>query len=748
MVSKKQIIMELLKASKTVKNPDAAKAASELDTLKGAVISYESDAETGLKSGLQNASTLSKITNDSENALASAMAKISMEGGETFNPTVAQRHAMVAAAKYVGSKDSIMKTISLLGENPSSISTVDGRSVSFESIDLRHVVNSQDIKNLVPSLESFDPQRIENSVRYSMTVNFLCSRQDEFGEAFFPTITVDTVNSGFRMDVELYDFVSDFVREIDGSLDDDKFNRRSLVKAQYDNELLLKDYNKVYPIFRKGTNDAEFLANYTWTERVGDEIVTTAPLTVGQKHNLLALSQTDKTLATGLYTNTDSLDRRIELKHLYLQVQGQDAQGADVTEVFRLNTEGIANAIFQATQTGHSKDLTINFTSRVLGLNTSKSLTVEDSVSKILDSLADNHSIELEITANGSANTETGTVVLYGNAVSLRNVRNSDGKVLDVNSEAYKAVKAALAKVSLIGYDLNAGRTNTNLRTRGQRLEINRYTEVYPIPVRSDINVELPIDVSQGDQTDAALVEAQVTAIGAYCSAHAVDTLIRTADKLREMKANGTLVNVDRYEGLTIGRYRVDGYYYSETVDVAAQMDSRESNKRFEDVQRYIIDKLYNVVVDMAVESKYLQAFKQAYGKDGNAQINVVIGTDPSIAKFLLCACEGNVLTLGGNYKAIVVETPNPRVKGKMFVSFTILDENRNTTVNDLNFGQMLWSPAIVLDLAKPEGNAYTRTVRSIPRYWHQVNLPIIAEFTIADTKNAFNKNTIQFKQV
>ena len=739
MLSKKYVISELLKTSSTVKAADSQRAGDEIDGLKGKVLSFES----GETRGLDNSPILGKITTDAENALNSALAKLSLEG-QGYSLTAAQQAAMTASAKYVGSKQAISKTLAAIGGADSKFRTIDNREVSLESLDLRHLANVDDIKNLSVSLEAFDPQKIENSVRYTMTVNFMCARQDDFSEAFFPTISIDTLNSGFRMDIESFDFVSDFTREIDGSLDDEKFKRRSLVKAQYDNELLLKDYNLVFPILRTGENETHFLNTINWVEKVGDEDVTVSPLTTNTKHNLLGLSQTEKTLQTGLFTNTDSLDRRIELKNLYVQIEGKDKDKSPATEVFKLVTEGIANALFKAAPVGNSKDMTLNFNSVILGFNTSDTRVVDGNVSKIFEPLTDNHSIELEVVVSGTANTQSGTIAVYGNQISVRKIRNSAGKEIDAASSTFKTIAEAIAKMTIVGFDVNAGRTNSNLRTRGQRIEINRYSEDYPIPVRSDINIELPIDISTGNESDIALVDAQVTAIGAYCSAHAVDTLVKLSDKLRDMKANGTLANVDRFEGLTIGRYYVDGYYYSESIDVSSQLDSREAN----DVRSFLIDKIYNMVVDMAIESKYLQVFKQMYGKENKSVITAVVGTDPSISKFLLAGCESNIIPVGPNYQLMVVDTPNPRIKGKIYISFTILDEFRNTAANPLNFGQMLWSPAIVLDLNKPEGGAYTRTIRSIPRYWHQCNLPIMIELNIADTKNAFNKNVLHIKNV
>ena len=699
------------------------------------------------------------MQNNAEVALTTALTNLGLESSDSAI-TPAQKKAVESVVKYVGSKNALISTLNGLGQASNSFERFDGnnfvQSYSLESLELNHFTSASEFNNgigksmanLVVSNESFDGQRLENSIKFSMAVNFMCARQDPLSELFFPTITVDTLTSGYQMDIESYDFASDFTREITGELDDDKFLRKSLIKHQFDNDILLKDYNLVYPIYRHDQNAAHFLNGHNTKATVGDETIDTAPLLVGMEHNLLGMSQTDKTLASGLYTQTDSLDRRMELTNLYIKIEGQDRESQPATEYFRLTTEGLPGAIFAPVSAGQSKELQLNLSTKSLGLNTSKSVTSDGKDSKILDALANDHSVEFSILIGGRANTQTGTTVVSGGIIKISKIRNSEGVELGDKDVTYQAISAALAKISIVAYDLKAGRTNSNFRTRGQRIEINRYSERYPIGIRSDIFVELPVNAQAGDETDLSLVTGQVTALGAYCSAHALDTMLKMADKLKEMTETKTIMNTVGFEGLTLGRYYVDGYYYEEAFDVAESMDSRESGKRFNDVRSFLIDKIYNLVVDAAVDSKYKAAFDHVYGKTSSKKITVGIATDPAIKKFLLAGVDGDTIQLGGEYEGIIRDTLNPRLKGKVVISFVVIDEETNVKPNPLNFGHMLWSPAIVVDLTKNEGNAYTRTVRTIPRYLHQVNVPVMVVLNVADTKNAFNKNQLHVKSM
>lgn len=759
--TQKGIIKTLLKSTGSIKTKDAEALGNEIGgiTQIDATVSFEDDRFKSMRYSMD-------IQNKADLALTTALTELGLESNDSYI-TPAQKKAVESVVKYVGSKNALVSTLNGLGQASNSFERFDGnnfvKSFSLESLELNHFTNSSDfsngigksIANLVLSNESFDGQRLENSIKFSMAVNFMCARQDPLSELFFPTITVDTLTTGYQMDIESYDFASDFTREITGELDDDKILRKSLIKHQFDNDILLKDYNVVYPIYRQDQNAAHFLNGHNTKATVGDETVDTAPLLVDMEHNLLGMSQTEKTLASGLYTQTDSLDRRMELINIYIKIEGKDSSSHDVTEYFKLSTEGLPGAIFAPVTSGQSKDLQLNLSTKTLGLNTSKSVTsANKSVtsankeSKILDALSDDHSIEFGIFISGRSNVQTGTTIVSGGNIKITKIRNKEGIELGSSDDTYRAISAALSKISIVAYDLKAGRTNSNFRTRGQRIEINRYSERYPIGIRSDIFVELPVNAQAGDETDLSLVTGQVTALGAYCSAHALDTMLKMADKLKEMTETKTIKNTVGFEGLTLGRYYVDGYYYEEAFDVAESMDSRESGKRFNDVRSFLIDKIYNLVVDAAVESKYKAAFDHVYGKTSSKKITVGIATDPAIKKFLLAGVDGDVIQLGGEYEAIIRDTLNPRLKGKIILSFVIIDEETNVKPNPLNYGHMLWSPAIVVDLTKNEGNAYTRTVRTIPRYLHQVNVPVMIVLDIADTKNAFNKNQLHVKSM
>jgi hypothetical protein len=73
----------------------------------------------------------------------------------------------------------------------------------------------------------------------------------------------------------------------------------------------------------------------------------------------------------------------------------------------------------------------------------------------------------------------------------------------------------------------------------------------------------------------------------------------------------------------------------------------------------------------------------------------VIVGTDPVIYNYL--QSDGDLRTLGETFDVRIVSTLDHRVAGKIFLSFGVFDSARNTGINPLNFGNMLWSPELTI---------------------------------------------------
>ena len=125
----------------------------------------------------------------------------------------------------------------------------DIKQVSALSIGVEDGLDVGEVsQQLSLATESYDPQKLNNAVYFSIVHNLAAATQDAFAEAFFPTITIAPEQSGIDVVVQFTSIYKEFTRSIKGT--PDKFNRVPLAKSLYDNSIMGIDKFKVVPVFR------------------------------------------------------------------------------------------------------------------------------------------------------------------------------------------------------------------------------------------------------------------------------------------------------------------------------------------------------------------------------------------------------------------------------------------------------------------------------------------------------------------
>lgn len=613
--------------------------------------------------------------------------------------------------------------------------TINGAELGVEDI-----LDPMSIAN-----EAYDGQATNNAIYFSIVSSFMAATQDKFGETFFPTITIDPVVAGAAIECEFTSLYNEVTRSKDGSSDKKKFNKTPIVKAVYDNDLFGHDKNKVIPVVRP-ENSSVLLSNIvTFVETDGVEEIETAPLAFGKTIGLLGISQTDSMLAKGVMDNTDALDRRLVLDKVYFSLTGDNDgdNGTDpVTEYFATPVSMFPHSNFTYTTQDHNKDLGLTFGTEYVTLVTGTSSTVTGAASGILAQLTPGYTIRLKMVLHGDANTQSGDISVYASGMELVEVKDSAGNVLPTTSSEYASVKSVIDSVKLEGYTVEAYRTVSNLRTRGQLVTTDRYTQIYTVPLRSGVSVLAPINNATGDDNDAARLTSQITYAGIKCSIDAVKTLVNYADMLNNVTNNGVASSAAL---MGVGQYFVDAYYNEISLDVAAHVDSIKSKDRLADIKALLVNKIKNEVVNMAIHSNYAVANQILNGNVGG-KISVIIGTDPITAQYLT-GDDGKV-DLGMDYEAVVVSTPNKLIANKIYITFGVFDSNRNVKANPLNFGQNFWSPTITTDVVRTVNGSTSRELTSMNRYLHITNLPILAVVNVQNIKDALGSVPVKFLNV
>lgn len=687
------------------------------------ITTYVLSGESMDKSGQEvAASALERLNDTVEDTLQMVLGQEDYESGQFTDAQYAAAKAIAGLAanpkEYIGNIDNL-KQVQVSGAQ---------KSISVESLGVEDAIPAGQI-----SAEAFDGQSISNAMFFSIAYNFGAARQDAFGEAFFPTVVIDPAVSGFNIETEFTSLMTEFERSVTGSLDSKKFNRVPIVKAIYDNDLFSNDKNKVVPVKRAENADL-FVAGYEFADTTAGESITTAPLKFGKKFSLLGISQTDALLAKGVMDNTDALDRTMNIDKIFYSITGDNGSGSDVTDLFAVNASVFPHSNFTYSTQDHMKDLSLAFSTESVIVNTGNTKTVQGAASAVLAQLPADHSVKLGLTLHGDSNTQSGDLGVYASRLEVVAIYDAAGNELPSTNGDYATIKAVFDNLKLEGYTVEAYRTNSNLRTRGQLITSDRYNQIYTVPLRSGITVQMPVNNNTGTDNDAAKLTSQIQAAGIKTSIYAVKTLVEHADMLHNVTNNGADINVDL---MGIARHHVDPYYNEITIDLADFVDSVKSSERIADIRAALLNKIKDEALNMYTMSNYGVALEVLRGNVGG-KTTVLIGTDPKTKNYITGG--ESKISLGDDFEAVVVSTPNKLIKGKIYITFGVFDDQRNVVANPLNFGVCAWAPTITTDVVRTVGGSTTRELHNVPRFLHVVNLPIMARINVSDTNAVLEK--------
>lgn len=589
------------------------------------------------------------------------------------------------------------------------------------------------------STEAYDERDNKNAQLYSIIYNLLSSRQDEFGELFFPTIVINPNEVGITLSVKLFYVYNDFKRSTSGALAN--YGRKSVIRAYADAEILKNELTRVVPVLRKGggadDNTDKFVAETEvpgWSVDLGTNVsVPTGALKVDQKIDFIGISQTNELLNSGIMGPTDSLDTYIKLEAVYVRV----TDGTN-TNVIKVNTENLPAATFTYAPQGNYRRmiLAMDTDGVVLDKNT---VDVKGAAPAALAELA-NHKIRVQLSMNGNVTIDKGEGQVSRGSLSLVAVRNNAGQL--VTGSTFESLADKLATAEVIGYNVTAFRANSNIRQRGQLLDSQVEFRAIAVPYRSPMSVLMPAINATGD--DNAALQTLITATGIRVSNEAVTALLK-AQKALEAYNGVADANGELPEMSAIGHFYVKPVSFTESIDLAETVDSLKSHERFKDIRASLIEKLRFYANEMYRQSEYKAAAAVLTGNVG-FKPTVIVGTDPVIANYLML--DGDLRDLGETFDLKIVSTLDDRVKGKIFMSFGVFDASRNTSINPLNFGNMLYSPEMTTVMPVSRDGQVSKELIVTPRFIHIVNSPIMTLLEVSNLpavtgKVALNMNAV-----
>lgn len=642
-----------------------------------------------------------------ESDLGLRVATESGEGGD-YNP--ARLHAASTAAATVGNSKAAMHAFmtrpfgapkELAGFNAAngSITTVVGMEGMADAF-----------VNRVAALENFDDRDNRNAKVTSIAYNLNAAQQNEFGETFFPTVTISNDMVGVAVSIRLISVIKDFIRNADASLAD--FRRRNVVRALLDHTILKNDSNKLVPQHK--TQTAQWFSTEigSFQREIEGVTHTTGALKINTEiGDLIRLGYPEDT--PHALNQGDTIDPAVSAGAVYAVIG---------TNKLRLSLKGHKRAGFLAAPEDDTRQQNLNLELKTI---TIKPETLQFDGSALVAELAplvtNKWTVSLHLILSGNVNVASGRGRLDCSEFALVSIKDVDGEPVDITAGDGKAIADLIKKEAIVGWDIEGRLSNLNRRQRGQIMDTTVYNQVWTVPLRSPITYPRPVNA--GTETDAADLAVLVSTTHARTSNEAVTTLFDAADMFSEYAGN-VKEDLDQIppERFGVTRLLVRPTFKHKVVDLTQIVNNQNSHEKEKDIAAEMMLQIKNVAYEMYRDSGF-QAFVEsgAAGVTGNPTI--LIGTDPYTSRFVFVP--GDTRTVGPDFGFKVVTTPDERFQGNIAIAFGY-PELFKGEINPAHFGNMLWASETVLVLQMNRSGDAQKETTVQPRFRHIINVPVL----------------------
>ena len=568
-----------------------------------------------------------------------------------------------------------------------------------------------------PSMEAFDNSNLTDFIGLSMVYNQKAAKQGEFAEGFYRTVILTPEQGGADVTIRSHLVLNHFLHNTRGDHAD--FKQKRLLEAAINYQILADQSTALVPEVHNGNKDL-FVAEAVVAPRsvdLGNRTVTTAPLLVGKRVNLVGLAQNSLVKIAGQANQTDALDRAVGLKSLYVRQGDADVLAFDV--------ETLPRAAFIKGPQGLARELELNFRTSSIQIN-GKSVNYkgEALTNPVLKQIVEGgYTVTLSLIVTGNVDTEKGNATVNAAPVQVEKVINAAGESLSLTEAGVgRDIARGLEDLAIIGWEPNARLSNANRRLRGLQLNSSEYTERYPVMLGSPLSIPSPLAETRG----MADIDLLVTAARLRNDNNAITTLLRFTDGLARWKFLSDSVPADdllpEVEG--IARFLVRPWFRERDLDLRTLVRSLRSYERVQDIQAALANVLRSDIQDAILESNYKTALDAYTGYTGE-KVNVLIGSDPKTASFILK--DGDSRTLGDDISFEKVTTVDARVRRQIFWTF----KRQTEGLDPLNCGTHFWIPELISHVNVSRDETQIREAMVQPRNRHVNHLPIMGKINV-----------------
>lgn len=566
------------------------------------------------------------------------------------------------------------------------------------------------------SLENYNEKSQRDFRVISVGYNLGAARQDPFGEALYPTVVVNPTEGGVTQNLTYAAVLQDVFHQTTGALFDTR--EVNMVEAFRDPSILEDKSTSLVPVVDSEGNNARAFVDSAKIGRTDLDVdyggpLKTAPLKIGERFDLMGVSNRHQLIAGNLLDTSDTIDPAIRLKNIYVEL----ANG----KVVRFQVSRMPTAVFQPALVGDTRKAQLNFTTEDLTMD-GDTKTIDGTAQAGLTELeSSGHSMRLAVNVTGSVSTSKGDTWISSTEVVVDKVFDDQGVAVNKTTGTASSIITALGDMKVIGYDLDARFTNTNRRERGQLVQTRTLQFRYPIPMHSPITLPMSTMDSEGE---GGVVKTLTVATNIRNSMNAVTRLLNYLAQLSEVVGAGyDRPKFGAVEGAMSAMMRPT-YRYA-MLDLRTAIDTVRSKDRWEDVGQTILNQIKSLLFPAHRDSNIEAAFQTVTG-NSDERPKYIIATDKEIANYLMT--KGDDRTLGAYFKYDIVATNNEKFDGKIVV----IPTRENPVEGDiLNWGQFYYVPTIIADLPISRNGEISREIAAVPFNLHVNNIPFAIEIDV-----------------
>lgn len=589
---------------------------------------------------------------------------------------------------------------------------------------------------LEASRESFEVHGMMNTLSMTVSYNVRADKQSKAAELFFPTINLDFNSNNYTIDTQLSTVFTEKEYEVTGKRDAYR-NQKHIIKALRNSTILKSNFTDIIPVYRQGQNDDSFVDISVLPVRsvVNDqgEKFQTSLLRLGEEIKLLDISQTNRMIALGMQDSTDQIAGNPRLKTIGLKV-GND------TVLFE-NLQYHQASQFTYSPKGDREDilLTYDVNTHLLDENTKgvKSGALPTELQALKDKGLE---VLVRLTLTGRGNTDTSAFEINSGSVKVTAVRDAKTKeVKDLEDAALKPLLDAVKATEVVGWEIDATRTNSNIREHGMILDSRVQRIIYGVRLHSPIAVRRPFD-EKTDVTDAQRIDTLIQTNYIRRTNAAITALYDILGMLKAAPEKVDMTEPFAHSIVGIGQYFSKNYVRDVALDVYKTTQSMQTT----DVRANASAVITNFVLaemTQAYTSSELAAAYEIISGGANFRPHVIAIADVFTSKFIFR--EGDARTLGDGFDFTIEECSDDRLVdkdkdgevGTIFLSFGV---PRNGSLSiPLWFGNCLSKREIPRIVNRARGSKYQHEVMVQPWFSHICHLPILVRIRVVGLKKA-----------